>query len=412
MESWYGHPVGGNAGKTSGPPLTFPRARAVKRFKIGELFEVRTPPKRFNANAVTFGGNHPYVVRTSLNNGRRGCILADTRFLSEGKTISFGQDTATIFYQDEPYFTGDKIKVLKFKPCELDFRMAVFLIAVMRKAFANFTWGASSFNERILKDVSIELPVDTSTAKTPDFEWMRERIRALHEYLLASGFENTTRTAEEREALKACPAAPTKEFKIGALYRKVELPKKKFDKRRDTSAVPSAEFSVPLANAKHGDNGIMLYGRPEVFDSEEMTIDIVQNGAVATGDVYPQPQRTGVLWDAYLIKAISHADTERTLCFVACAIEKTIKRRFSYEKKATWERVKGEKIILPVTETGSPDWGLMDTYIRAVMKEAIDGVVAWKDRELEVTRQLVEEGTAERAAIEIVDQPPKGGAFR
>jgi hypothetical protein len=36
-----------------------------------------------------------------------------------------------------------------------------------------------------------------------------------------------------------------------------------------------------------------------VFESEEMCLDIVQNGAVATGNVYAQIQRTGVLWDAY-----------------------------------------------------------------------------------------------------------------
>lgn len=383
---------------------------------------MQTPQKRFNANAVAFGGTHPYVVRTSLNNGRRGCILADARFLSDGQTISFGQDTATIFYQDEPYFTGDKIKVLKFKPCKLDAQIAVYLLAVMRKAFSSFAWGISSFNEEILKSVPIELPIATPTAKMPDFEWMRKhiralerahirtlestRIRALSDYLLAAGFGDTELTTEEREALAACPLAPTKTFKIGTLYHKVKLPKMKFDKRRDASTVRTEEFSVPLVNAKHGDNGIMFYGRPEVFDSEVMTIDIVQNGAVATGDVYPQPQRTGVLWDAYLIKASAHTDTERTLCFMACAIEKTIKRRFSYEKKATWERVKEEKFVLPVTETGSPDWDLMDCYIRAMMKRAIAGIVARKDRELEVTRRLVPEDMLSEESIKVVDTPP------
>lgn len=62
------------------------------------------------------------------------------------------------------------------------------------------------------------------------------------------------------------------------------------------------EFNLPLVNAKHGSNGIMYYGRDADFETAEMTIDIVQNGAIATGDVYAQPQRTGVLWDAYLVK--------------------------------------------------------------------------------------------------------------
>ena len=149
-------------------------------FKVGGdegLFDIRTPPRRFNANAVKFGGDHPYVVRTSQNNGQRGCIIEDESHLSEGKTISFGQDTATIFYQERPYFTGDKIKVMKFKPCGLDERIAMFLLAVMRKSFSNFRWGSSSFDEKILKDVAVSLPVTPSGEI--DFALMETFIRAI-----------------------------------------------------------------------------------------------------------------------------------------------------------------------------------------------------------------------------------------
>ena len=80
------------------------------------------------------------------------------------------------------------------------------------------------------------------------------------------------------------------------------------------------------------------------FDSIEMSIDIVQNGAIATGNVYPQPQRTDVLWDAYLIKSIGYSDTRESLIYVSAAIEKCIKKKFSYECKATWNRVRHESI--------------------------------------------------------------------
>ena len=155
-------------------------------FKVGGddgLFDVKSPPRRFNANAVKFGGDHPYVVRKSENNGQRGCIVADAAHLSEGKTISFGQDTATIFYQEKPYFTGDKIKVMKFRPCGLDERIAAFLLTVMRKSFSNFKWGTSSFDERILKDVVVSLPV-TPSGKI-DFALMETFIRAVMKETIA-----------------------------------------------------------------------------------------------------------------------------------------------------------------------------------------------------------------------------------
>ncbi len=137
-----------------------------KVYKLGEgnerLFDISSPKKRFNANAITFGGKYPYVVRSSLNNGIRGYITQDECYLNPAKTISFGQDTATIFYQEKPYFTGDKIKVMSYRDCELNPELAFYLLTVMRKAFQNFAWGQSSFNENVLKNMEIRLPVDSN----------------------------------------------------------------------------------------------------------------------------------------------------------------------------------------------------------------------------------------------------------
>ena len=135
---------------------------AMREFRIADLFSVETPRRRFNANAVKFGGTHPYVVRTSQSNGRRGTIVADEAWLNPGDTISFGQDTATIFYQPEAYFTGDKIKVMRPLSGALGERAACYLLAAMRKAFSTFAWGRSSFGEKVLKDVAVRLPATPS----------------------------------------------------------------------------------------------------------------------------------------------------------------------------------------------------------------------------------------------------------
>ena len=123
--------------------------------------------KHFQNNKVKYkvyklGGKYPYVVRSSLNNGIRGYITQDECYLNPAKTISFGQDTATIFYQEKPYFTGDKIKVMSYRDCELNPELACYLLTVMRKAFQNFAWGQSSFNENVLKNMEIRLPVDSN----------------------------------------------------------------------------------------------------------------------------------------------------------------------------------------------------------------------------------------------------------
>ena len=105
----------------------------------------------------------------------------------------------------------------------------------------------------------------------------------------------------------------------------------------------------------------MYYGRSSDFESTEMTIDIVNDGVVSTGNVYPQPQKTGVLYNAYLVKPLFSV-TQRLLYFFSTTIQKSIKLKFGYENKAGWEKVKKEKITLP-THNGVIDFVFMENFI-------------------------------------------------
>jgi hypothetical protein len=158
-----------------------------------------------------------------------------------------------------------------------------------------------------------------------------------------------------------------KPFPIGSLFDQLKLKKKKqgFSKRADTSLEKTEEFCLPLVNAKHGNNGIMFYGRPSDFESAEMTLDIVQNGAIATGDVYAQIQATGVLWDAYLVRP-KHKVSALALLFLACAVERAIKNRFNYDDKAVWKKVRTVAVPLPVTKENEdePDYAYMESFMR------------------------------------------------
>lgn len=137
-------------------------------FKLGDLFEVVSYKKCFDANKVAIIENrgHPYIVRQSTENGRKGNIDEPIKYLNPGNTISFGQDTATMFYQEKPYFTGDKIKILRPKYAKFGKNNAQFFLSTMRKAFCSFAWGSSRFNvetlkkQKLLKVFNAELKLD------------------------------------------------------------------------------------------------------------------------------------------------------------------------------------------------------------------------------------------------------------
>ncbi len=168
-------------GKNSGGGNT-PCGLTWQSFKLGDLFEVLPYKKRFDANKVNIYASktkdtYPYVVRTSLNNGIRGYLKENTNFLNAGNTISFGQDTATMFYQEKPYFTGDKIKILRCKNPNFNKINALFFITSLTKAFRNFSWGSASFSVSIIENQNISLP--TNQHGKIDFHFMRTLINAL-----------------------------------------------------------------------------------------------------------------------------------------------------------------------------------------------------------------------------------------
>jgi len=362
-------------------------------FRLGDLFEVNSYKKRFDANKVEIfkKGKFPYVVRMGSNNGQKGFIYEDKNYLNEGNTISFGQDTATMFYQKVPYFTGDKIKILVAKDKRFNKKNAQFFISTMLKSFSSFSWGGSSFNVEIIKNQKITLPILKKSEIDFDFmesfiaELEAEKIAELDAYLLASGLTDYRLTAEEQKVLDDFEDGKVDwgEFNIGDLFEKLKLKtlKKPFDKLTDTSPFKTDEFTLPLVNAKFGNNGIMFYGREKDFDSAEMTIDIISNGAIATGTVYAQPYKTAVLWDAYLLKVKAPNVSKEKLLYFTTSLEKSIKLKFGWDNKAVWSKVQYELFSLP-TKNKEPNYELMQTLISAIQKLVIKDVVLYVDKKV------------------------------
>lgn len=184
------------------------------------------------------------------------------------------------------------------------------------------------------------------------------------------------------------------EFKVGELFDKPKLgfmpdPPRKFVKAADTSVEQNEEFTVPLTNAKYGNNGIMYFGRPGEWTTAEKTIGVVSNGAVAVGSVYVHTPATSVIDDFYLLTFPDDAAvqdhsragedprlTEEVLLFVATVLEAVIRPRYSYDDKAVWSKVSQETIKLPQTPEGTPDWQAMHDFVAERRKRAEENVEA------------------------------------
>ncbi|GAA9492034.1 hypothetical protein UBN2_00300 [Helicobacter pylori] len=151
------------------------------------MFEVLSSKKIYHANTIKIHdtqieGSYPYVVRATTNNGIKGFIVDDPTFTNEKNTLSFAQDTFTVFYQKQPYFTGNKVKISKPKIAFKSPKILHFISAILQFILKPLTWGLGSTTESIA-EFKFSLPLKpnakTQTLDDIDFHFMSALINAL-----------------------------------------------------------------------------------------------------------------------------------------------------------------------------------------------------------------------------------------
>lgn len=399
--------------------------KMLNEFHINELFEVMSNPQ-LNKKNFTFSeqAEYPYFTRTENNNGILGYVECfDEAHKIKGNSLAVGMISMKFHYMQHDFYAGQFTKTLIPKFQGFNEKLALYFIAILNKYSEYYqSYLVRDFNDKVSETV-VSLPVIESSESNhkytvDDIDWQNMqdyiakleqcRLTELDTYLKVTGLNDYTLTTEDKKLLSLSRKSAAdqdsimdadrqdgqvifKKFSIDSLFEKTKLSHKRpFDKNKDTSNHKTAEFDLPLINAKIGDNGIMFYGRKTDFDYVDKSIDIIQNGIIATGKVYVQPQDTGVLWDGYLIKAKFDVDERcRRLFYLATCIQKAIQPLFNRENKATWERVKVCQIEVPVDSDGQIAFEYMENYVKAIEKVVIADVVKYKDQQINAARQLI-----------------------
>lgn len=412
-----------------------------EKYKLNELAKIEKvkgkPLSKYEK------GETPYVTGSQSNNGVIGYVTAPETDISKGNCIVVDPIKGLCMYQGADFvgrgFSGASINALYIE--NMDEISAMFIIAAIKKVSLKVASYSHLFNSSKLAEAEIMLPTldaldadspYSSNGYVPDWKYMKNRVAELEKnrvaelenYLIASGLNDYELTEEDKSVLAAklvdggalsqnsistdgCLKEGRK-FKIDDLFKKEKLgwtADRKFDKLKDVSKEETKEFDLPLVNAKDGNNGIMYYGRSSDFSSVDGGIDIVSNGAISTGNVYPQSHKIGVLFDAYIVNLKNGMKNECLLMYLAASIQKSIKPRFGYSNKAVWSKVRKCNICLPIQTDDSgkpvidagktyspkgyiPDWEYMEKYIKATEKEIIKEVVLYKDKVIAKAKEI------------------------
>lgn len=378
-------------------------------------------------------GHIPYVTGSQSNNGVIGYVKAPDEAISKGNCIAIDPIKGLCMYQPNDFvgrgFSGASINLLYIE--KMNELSAMYIIASIEKYSTKVAAYTNLFNGSKLENATIILPTldelyenspYSDEGFVPDFNYMQERIAVLEQehiaeleqYLTTTGLNDYELTDEDikilslsgfgdyeksgsKDAVRVCKEM--REFLMQDLFEKPDIKwiaKRKFCKEEDVSTELTQEFNLPLVNAKNGNNGIMYYGRDSDFSYVNGGIDVVSDGAVSAGNVYPQPQRVGILYNAYMVVLKNGILNREVLEYISCVMKKSIKHMFSYSNKATWDKVRKTSIQLPIQTDANnnpvidpdhtyhpngyiPDWHFMEKYIHAIEKIMIADVVKYKD---------------------------------
>lgn len=379
-------------------------------FRLGDLFEVLSSKKIYHANTIKIHdtqieNSYPYVVRAATNNGIKGFIIDDPTFTNEKNTLSFAQDTFTVFYQKQPYFTGNKVKVLKPKFAFKSPKILHFISAILQFILKPLTWGLGSTTESIA-EFKFSLPLkptaNTQTLEDIDFTFMEKfiaeleqcRLAELEAYLKATGLENTTLSNDEENALNVfngnhsggnTPCGLTwQHFKLGDLF---EI--------RPTKAYNLTNPHLFDSNAKNPvvtnsslNNGISGYSSLE--PTEKGNQITYSDTTTSEGIFYQKRPFIGYSHVQGLYPLKYHEFwNEKTLLYIVVAFKKVACGRFDYGNKFNRKIASEMSIVLPTNPHGGIDFDFMHTLINALMKQIIQGVAQYCSAKIQATKEVI-----------------------
>ncbi|MGL2756095.1 restriction endonuclease subunit S [Helicobacter pylori] len=348
-----------------------------------------------------------FVITAGLsNNGVLG--------QSDIKAKVFESHTITIdmfgcaFYRSFPYKMVTHARVFSLKPkFEINHKIGLFLSTLFfgypkKFGYENMCSWAKIKNDKVI--LPLKPTANAQSLEDIDFHFMEKfiaeleqcRLAELEAYLKATGLSNTTLSNDEENALNLFKCGLTwQSFKLGDLFEKVSARfLGKGDKFKATSKSITDTHNIPLVYCKKGNNGIMYWGKKGDFETYNNIISIIYNGVIATGLTYAHRDEVGILAESYFIKFKNGNPNFLCNLFIKTAIEKVLYPKYSRDNLATWaNKVENELIILPTNQHGKIDFHFMHTFINALMKQTIQGVVQYSSAKIQATKEVISQET-------------------
>lgn len=203
---------------------------------------------------------------------------------------------------------------------------------------------------------------------------------------------------KQLEQLKEKYTIDWHEFKLQDLFEKIPTKKLPY-KAQDLKDIHNNVYCLPALTAGVFNQGLAYYVPREGATILKNVISVSANGA-NTGVMYYQPREFTVLQDSYAIKYIYKELKYQHYTYFVAALQKSIHGRYDWSNKAGWERIRTEKIKLPVSSDGQIAFDYIEEAVNIIEAERLTTLKGYFER---TGLENVELSEAELKSIQNLD---------
>lgn len=333
-----------------------------KQFCVGDLFGYAKHGQYVNPHILQQSDNGLHIVSASMSdNGlSNDCYLCDkNECIIPAKVITWGKQSPMFAYQQRETISGQG--VYYYSVGCLSMFAVLFVCAVMQTTIADkYNYQNCLIGEKADAE-QISLPA-TPTGE-PDWAYMESYMQSVMEREEMFAEHLASLTAEAVADGHEIDVSDWGEFRVGDLFE-ILLPK------GDMQPKLLFDGDIPLVSAGTENNGIVMFvddkgdGVSEMFDAAMITVSMFGQAFYQSKPFYAVSHgRINVLKPKYVL-------TDFTGMFLASVLTVFLCGRYGFATMCNQSRLTEERIPLPVTPTGDPNWAYMEQFMQNQMDKS------------------------------------------
>ena len=310
----------------------------------------------------------PYITATANNNGI-GYFVANNNDTLESGCLSVNRNGSVGYCFYHPYEALYGNDTRKLRPKKNNRYVALFISLCITKQREKYGYGYKMGTGR-LKRQKILLPVDANN--NPDWDFMESYMKQKEHQILESTIEQLCKRLINKEISGGGKllSSQWKPFSFTDVFTEIQRGKRL--KKADHT-----EGSIPYVSSTALNNGVDGFiGNEGSVRKFEDCITIANSGSVGSAffhqyefvasDHVTQLKRKGLDKYAYL--------------FMVPIINR-LSEKYSFNREINDERIKREKILLPVNKEGEIDFAFMSSFMQEVEADILKTTLkVFKDR--------------------------------